>query len=346
MKKNLVIATSRKTMGGITSVIKAHEGTMVWDKYNTYWLQTHIDGVFLLKLYFFIKSFIIFIFIAPFYDIIHIHVSEPVSIKRKQFFYYVAKFYRLKIIIHFHSFSIETTLKGDSCAIYQRLFKGSDKILVLSKQWQTWVETILNIPHRQVDVLYNPCPIIASVQKNKKKEKLILFAGALNERKGYLDLLKAFSQISDKYPEWQIVFAGNGDLEMARQQASRLGVHDKVKFVGWINGSAKEELFSKSSIFCLPSYAEGFPMAVLDAWAYGLPVITTPVGGLPDVLVDKFNALVFEPGDINSLSENLDLMISDVPLREKIEKESIALSKGKFNIENLSKELANIYKTL
>lgn len=88
----------------------------------------------------------------------------------------------------------------------------------------------------------------------------------------------------------------------------------------------KAKVFQESSIFCLPSYAEGFPMAVLDAWAYGLPVITTPVGGIPDVAQDGKNMMLFMPGDTNTLAAKMDMMIRDVSLRNAIREESVKLS--------------------
>ena len=87
-------------------------------------------------------------------------------------------------------------------------------------------------------------------------------------------------------------------------------------------------------------------MSVLDAWAYGLPVITTPVGGLIDILQHGVNAMVFEPGDIVSLTNNLEILINNIELRRKLSFESRKLIKNKFNIENIVNELDRIYSSL
>ena len=87
-------------------------------------------------------------------------------------------------------------------------------------------------------------------------------------------------------------------------------------------------------------------MAVLDAWAYGLPVVTTPVGGLPDILDDGKNALVFQPGDTEQLAKCLELLISDEELRYAISQESLKLAQTVFSAENINKQLADIYKEL
>ena len=87
-------------------------------------------------------------------------------------------------------------------------------------------------------------------------------------------------------------------------------------------------------------------MAVLDAWAYGLPVITTPVGGVPDVAIDGENMLLFNPGDINTLAEKLDFMMSDEALRDKLSAASIKLAAEKFNLSTITEQVEEIYGTL
>lgn len=177
-------------------------------------------------------------------------------------------------------------------------------------------------------------------------KKIILYAGTINERKGYADLIKAFAKIAKSYPEWEVVFAGNGEIEQGEALARELGIEPQIKFVGWVNGMEKDALFRKASIFCLPSYAEGFPMAILDAWAYGLPVITTPVGGIPDVAVDGENMLLFNPGDMDKLADNIERMITDDVLRHKISMASGEFALGQFNMITINKQLARIYESL
>jgi glycosyltransferase involved in cell wall biosynthesis len=87
-------------------------------------------------------------------------------------------------------------------------------------------------------------------------------------------------------------------------------------------------------------------MAVLDAWAYGLPVITTPVGGIPDIAKDGENLLLFEPGDVNKLSECIEALIDSDILREKLSKESLHLAQTTFNIETINNQISSIYSSL
>lgn len=180
----------------------------------------------------------------------------------------------------------------------------------------------------------------------KTDKNIILYAGTVNERKGYADLIHGFAKIAKSFPDWEIVFAGNGEIEQGMKLAKKLEIENQIEFAGWVTGKEKDILFRHASIFCLPSYAEGFPMAVLDAWAYSLPVITTPVGGIPDVAIDGENMLLFTPGDTDKLAENMEKLISDKDLRDKISKASLEFANGQFNINTINKKLGEIYDSL
>lgn len=344
MSKVLVVATSPETRGGITSVISAHQKGEQWSHYHCKWIVSHVDKGLIVKCITFFKGILSYMAFLPFAEIVHIHLSEAGSALRKSCFYILALVLRKKIVIHFHSFSSETTIKGKYAWLYKFLFSHADVIIVLSNFWKDEVNKEFKLGEKVI-VVYNPCTGISNTNIYKK-ERIILYAGVLNQRKGYADLINAFSRIAHKYPDWRVVFAGTGELAEGKRLAHKLGIETQVMFPGWVTDDKKDAIFKESSIFCLPSYAEGFPMAVLDAWFYGLPVITTPVGGIPDVAVDGENMLLFSPGDIVELAEKLEILISDSALRERMSEESLQLARGKFGIDTVTKQIGEIYKRL
>lgn len=341
MTKVLVVSTSRKTRGGITAVLKLYEQSTMWQKYHCRWIGTHRDGGKLRKLWYLFTAMLLYVLLLPFYDIVHIHFSLSNSAKRKYPFFRLAKLLHKKTVIHLHCGS---QIEEIWSPIYQTMFEQCDCGIVLSESLKTKVEQHIG-PSAKIKVIYNPCPIITETTSYEKQNQ-ILFSGTLYEGKGYKDLIKAFAKIAFQHPEWKIVLAGNGEEEQARSLAQSLGVENQVVLLGWVNGEAKHKAFSEAKALCLPSYAEGFPMAVLDAWAYGLPVVTTPVGGVPDVAVDGENMLLFEPGDIDKLSEQLELIITDDALRERLSEESKKLASEKFNLNTVTEEVAKLYEGL
>lgn len=340
--KVLVVATSRKTRGGITSVVKAHERGEQWKKYHCIWIGTHIDRGVGAKLWYFLKGLLKYFVLIWSADLVHIHFSEPPSAIRKSIFLFIAKLARKKVIVHFHAFSPETTIESKFKPVYRYIFSRADCAIVLSKFWKDAVNKEFHLGDK-VRVVYNPCVVEIS-NKQYPKSNYILFAGTLNHRKGYADLIKAFSLIAKGNANWKVVFAGNGEVEQAKRLAKEAGVEDRCIFTGWISGDEKDKWFKESKIFCLPSYAEGFSMAVLDAFAYGLPVITTPVGGIPDVAKDGDNMLLFNSGDIKALAKQLDLLMNDKALRDKLSKASERFAKDVFNVNVINKQIGDLYE--
>lgn len=344
MVKVLVVATSRKTRGGITSVVKAHERGEQWEEYHCRWIETHIDRGTIQKLFILCKGMIQFLWYLPGADLVHIHLSEPTSAKRKVPFFKLAKTLNKKTIIHFHSFSPETTIKGKDANVYKYLFTCADAVIVLSNYWKNAVNDVFGLGNK-VKVIYNPCPDVNN-RYTYQKENYILYAGTINQRKGYSDLIRGFALIAEKYPSWKLVFAGNGEIKEAQELADKFNIEKQCVFLGWVNGDEKDKVFKQASVFCLPSYAEGFPMAVLDAWAYGLPVITTPVGGIPDIAIDGQNLLLFEPGNVEGLSKCLERVVSNLSQRNVLSEESKHLAATTFNISVINKQVGDMYRLL
>ncbi len=339
----LVVATSHKTRGGITAVVNAHKQGKQWNRYNCKWIETHIDCSRLQSIWYLLKAIVSYAVLLPKASIVHIHLSEPTSALRKLFFFFFANILKKKILVHFHAFSPDSTIRGKFSWIYKYIFRHSTRVIVLSQKWKKDVyDTFQN---DNIEVIYNPCTSKVSTM-SYAKEKKILFAGTINERKGYADLIKAFAMIAAKYPDWKVVFAGNGEINQGKELAEKLNIAPQCEFLGWISNEEKDKVFKQATIFCLPSYAEGFPMAVLDAWSYGLPVITTPVGGIPDIAVDKKNMLLFEVGNIEHLAECIELLITDLELFQKLEKASFDFSKNEFNVDRINQQIESMYKFL
>lgn len=341
MTKVLVVSTSRKTRGGITAVLKLYEQSSMWRKYHCRWIGTHRDGNGLRKMWYYLTGVLQYVIQVPFYDIVHFHVSMPGTVNRKYPLFKLAKILKKKVIVHLHCGSQIDRIWSEK---YQYIFEKCDCGIMLSESLKNKVEEHVGKTER-MKVVYNPCPIITDTTIYEKKNQ-ILFSGTLYEGKGYKDLIQAFALIAPQHLDWKIVLAGNGEMEEARKLAQELGINNQVELLGWVSGEAKHRAFSESKVLCLPSYAEGFPMAVLDAWAYGLSVVTTPVGGIPDVAVDGENMMLFNPGDVNTLSEKLELVISDEGLREKLSKESLRMANGMFSLEKVAEEIEGIYKQL
>ncbi|WP_316844697.1 glycosyltransferase family 4 protein [Pedobacter psychrodurus] len=344
MKKVLVVGPSSKTRGGVTSVINAYSGTQEWNEYSCHWIETQIDRGVFQKLGYFFRAIWQFLFHVNNSQLIHIHLSEPVSALRKTVFFVIAKLLRKKVILHFHAFSIQTTINGKFGQLYRYLFTKCDQLIVLTDSWKNDIQDKFGkgLP---IHVIYNPSNIVEGRNPINQRDNTILFAGTLSERKGFIDLINAFALISEKHGNWRLILAGNGELDKGKELVSELGISSNVVFSGWVVGEDKELLFNNAKIFCLPSYAEGLPMAILDALGYGVPIVTTPVGGIPDVLTNRETALFVPPGDVQALSLALDTLMSDPQLIQQLSDSGTSLAIEKFGLKEIMKKIANIYES-
>ena len=343
MAKVLVIATSRKTRGGITSVVKAHETGEQWKKYHCRWIETHRDGNSIRKLWYLGTALVEYICLLPFYDIVHIHLATTQSAKRKKMFFYLAKWLSKKVILHFHPSNEKFLFEPMNSKLYRKLFSKADLVLVLSEQWRCWIKMALGLSNH-IEVLYNPCPIVN--RRDDLRKNHILFAGTIISRKGYETLIRGFARIAQEHSDWKVIFAGNGEIANAMKIVECCGIQNQVEFLGWVTDKDKEKVFQEASVYCLASDGEGFPMGVLDAWAYGIPCVVTPVGGIPDIVVDGENGLVFSIGDVDGLADKLRMIISDRTLRKNIVLGQDKYVKGAFNINGINRKLEKIYTRL
>lgn len=131
-------------------------------------------------------------------------------------------------------------------------------------------------------------PVLSAVCKKPKtnsSEKRLLFLGRLHPKKGIEELFQAFASLESAYRDrWRLVIAGWGDDYQPDlvSQARSLNIEDKVDFVGPKFGEAKADLFRECDAFTLPSFSEGLPMAVLEAWSYAMPSLITNACNLPE----------------------------------------------------------------
>lgn len=122
-----------------------------------------------------------------------------------------------------------------------------------------------------------------------------------------------------------------------RMQSKKLiaekGVFDNVEFPGWVRGDTKDKLLREADVFFLPSYNEGMPMSVLDAMGYGLPVVSTNVGGIPKIVHDGENGYCCDPGNVNRFAKGITKILLDGRGRKSFGEASWKIVKEGYSLE-------------
>lgn len=338
-----MVGSHEKSKGGITTVIKLLKQSSIWDKYQCYWLGTQIQGSKWIKLYYCIKAYMCGLFLIWKYDIIHFHAVPDISLLVQFPIYILALVGRKKIILHLHVGNQIEYYKNNNLFLF--CIKHSNLILLLAKNWEEKFNIIIQGNKVKTDYLYNAYSPVNAIDYTQRT-KTIIFAAHLNANKAYDILLKGFKEIAEKYPEWKLIIMGDGEVTKARDLVNQLNLDSQVEFTGYIIGQAKQKYFQEASIYCMCSYQEGFPMVVIEAWAYGIPVITTPVGGLPDVLEEGKNATIFEFGDYIGLASRMKELIENPYQRKTMSEYSQKFVADFFSVKSISSKLDKLYKSL
>jgi len=197
-------------------------------------------------------------------------------------------------------------------------------------------------PVKNIDMIYNPVDVNRFHVPDRiyeRKTPVFITAGRLEKVKNQELLLRAFSDISKKYPGIKLIIAGEGSLKDELKSLCRqLDLSDSVQFLG--NVENVELYFKNADIFVLTSTYEGLPLTVLEAMASGLPIISTNVGGIKDVVTD--NGLLVDDGNQTELIQAMEKLIQDCNLRKRLGSNS-RLHVAKFDIRNISAQYQNLY---
>lgn len=148
----------------------------------------------------------------------------------------------------------------------------------------------------------------------KHKRSIIVFVGRVIVDKGCDCLLRACKIIADRRRDFKLYLIGDGDVIYFEDMAKKLGIKRRVVFTGFQRDL--REFLLKGDFFVLPSRGEGLPISMLEAMAYGLPIIATNVGGISEVINDGENGYLVPPDDEISLANAIDRMI-DIGSKER-----------------------------
>lgn len=142
------------------------------------------------------------------------------------------------------------------------------------------------------------------------------------------------------------MLGGDGEISRVKKIVNEKKLKKYIKVLGWIDKDKKEKYLRECSIFILPSYNEGMPMSIIEAMAYKNAVISTNVGGIPQVIDNNKNGILIEPGDKKQLYNSIEKLIKDKKFKEKIGNAGYEKANSKFNIENNINEIYSIYREL
>ena len=343
----LMIGPDRSVHGGISAMVNNLFDAGLSSKVNLNYIGTMSEGSKLHKLLVAAKAYFCFISKLSWADIVHVNVASDSSFYRKSLFIKAAHRHHKKIVIHQHGGNFDEyymNVMNDGQKENARKILGyGDSMIVLTPEYKDFFENQLGI--KNIIVLPNSIKIPEKnffVQETKAIQ--LLFLGRVCKTKGVAELLDAIDILKNDYPN--IILYIGGIYEDISFKARIESMNKNVKFLGWINGTEKEEHLKKSDVFVLPTYFEGQPISVLEAMANCCCVVASNVGGIPMMIEDGKDGVLVEPKNVDSLVNGLRKVIENPEFAKELTDNAYAKVKSEYSIEQSIDRIVNVYEAI
>lgn len=345
----LMIGTDPDSKGGISSVIRMYADGGLFEQTAAY-LASYTDGGLIKKLTHyagFMFNYVRTLLAQPNVRLVHVHTASYGSFLRKSLVILLAKMTGRKVVLHVHGAEFHVfygKMPAPAQSIIRALLQSCDVIIALSQKWKAQLYQISQNP--DIRVIYNPTIMQPPIEANGNGKKSVdfLFMGRLGKRKGVYDIIESARRL--KTDNVRISLYGDGEIDDVRSSVAAAGVEDRVQVCGWIDGSRKDEIFRQSNVLILPSYNEGLPISVLEAMAYGMPVVASDVGGIPEAVEDGVNGYLIRPGDCDRLAESIERLAESPELRDRMGHSGHAMAAQKFALSVIIEQLESLYDEL
>ncbi|MCE5270917.1 glycosyltransferase family 4 protein [bacterium] len=281
-------------------------------------------------------------------DAVHIHSSSFSSFWEKTFLLTVCRLFGRFTILHLHGASFKEFYQNSPLKRAIRYFLDrADVLVALSPYWRGYLGSL---SRSRIEIVPN-CAAEAffGVRADVAANSAVVFTGEIGRRKGADVLIEAFGLLRGRGVEAPLLVAGDcalGDsLEAWKERARRAGV-EGIQFLGTVDQAGLVGLFSRAALFTLPSCAEGVPIAMLEAMAAGLPVVVTPVGGIPDAVQDGEQGLIVPVGDSRVLADRIESLLAAPELRRRMGESARRTAEMKYAPAVTARALLALYDSL
>ncbi len=174
----------------------------------------------------------------------------------------------------------------------------------------------------------------------------IVCVGRLVPAKGQHILLRAFSLVHAKGHEARLIFVGSGpDMDSLKREAAANGIGEHVIFRGALNHEQTRQQLREADIFALASFAEGIPVALMEAMAMAIPCVSTNVAGIPELIRDRADGLLVPASSVESMASAIESLLVDGELRARLGASARARVMERYNLADNLKVLASTFET-
>lgn len=264
---------------------------------------------------------------------------------------------------HGNAFAIKRfggTQTGSSDRIARRLqlsgIRRANAITAVSKFQALEVATDLSVPEEFIHVIPNPVSpsLLSEATKpspaQSQDRPVVLFTGRIERNKGTLALLQSCERVASEVSEVKYIVSGarhnSIDDRALENSLGRNGTREHVEITGHIPWDRLSDFYRRASVFAMPSYYETFGISVLEAMAFGLPVVASNVGGLPELVEDGVTGLLVPPGDVKALADSLTRLLRDPELRARMGRAGRERVLCEFTVDQIVPQMLTVYESV
>lgn len=346
----LMIGTALSGKGGIAAVVSVLDQDGLFEREGVRYLATHAEGSRARKagvaLSGFWRTALACMTERP--AVVHAHSASHASFFRKSLLLLIARRCGARTVFHLHGGGFRDFATKESGPLarwwIRHTLEASSVVIALSDGWAGFLAGFA--PGARVRVVPNSVDVARLASGCAEEADRILFLGRADTPKGVYDLLAAVAALAPSFPKVRLAVGGDGDLARLRTRAAQLGIADRLEVLGWIGAADKADQLARAAVFCLPSHAEGLPMAMLEAMAVGKAVVVSHVGGIPEAVADGDNGLLVAPRDVQALTAALSRLLADSVLRRRLGERARQTVAERFSTAVVIGKLAGVYREL
>ena len=358
-KRICMIVQQPDVQGGIAAVTSGYYGSVLEQDYDIRYVESYCNGSKLKKLTKALKGYAEFSKVLREFkpELVHMHTSFGASFYRMQPFLFMAKKRGIPVVDHLHGAdfkSFYTEASDKKKAKIKKIYGKFDRIIVLSEEWKTTMSEVVSVDKMTVIENYAK-PLkedeVEPLVDKRFADKKVLFLGELGQRKGGYDFADIVKEAQSKDPDIKFIFCGSGSEadEKAIKEAvcgASKSNREKISFPGWVRGADKDKFLREAALFMLPSYQEGLPMSILDAMGYGLPIVSTEVGGIPQLVDEGVSGKLSKAGDTKAIGSAIADLLKDRNKYEAASKASLSIARERFGFDAHVKRLERVYEEI
>lgn len=296
-------------------------------------------------------------------DILHIHTCSGVSFLRSAIDMSIARQAGCKVVLHIHGASFDAFYDRIGVIgkrLVSKALTTADAVIALSDTWKgklsamspeadiMVIENAVHAPDPEPGVPDRAAPPPKAASEQSRCRFLLL--ARMDDWKGIDDLLDASAVVHQARHPFEVTLAGPpgsaGDAHGLMNKIADRSLTGVVRYVGPVTGKAKERLLRDTGIYIQPSHHEGMPISLLEALSFGLPVVATRVGAVPEVITDEREGYLVSSRRPDMLADAMIRMILDERARRAMSVAARRLAAERFSLERFADDLLALYNRL